>query len=127
MRKCTYTRREKLIQSKLKDNESEEILKKLEDNKIGIGISKAHFGEYLQGYFEDIGGSVNDRASISIPLAYSLIDNHLNPKITEEYYTIPIASSGSIAIFDPSENSKLVVDPTDKVKSKLAVQKTLKL
>jgi len=111
----------------LKNNNSDDLLVKLSDDKIGIGLSKAHFGEYLQGRFDGIGSNINDRACIAVPLTYSLIDENLNIEHDEEYYRLPIASSGSIAIYNPSCDSELIVEPSDKIKSKNAVEKTLKI
>ena len=119
-------KKKEFIHKNLKKTNTEDILQKIEDKQIGIGLSKAHFGEYLQGYFDDINGGDNDRACIAVPLTYSLIDEHLNIDNEDEYYSLPIASSGSIAIYTPEKDEKLMVFPKDKVKSKAAVKKTLK-
>ena len=103
-----------------------ETLKDIPSERLGIGQGKGHFGEYLQGYFDDINGDIIDRACVAVPLV-SHIDQRNQLAGDGEYYKIPYAASGSIAVFFPIENEEIAVEPNDKFLSKQAAQTTLKM
>ncbi len=103
-----------------------ETLKDIPGERLGIGQGKGHFGEYLQGHFDDIKGDIIDRACVAIPLISHIDDLNLHNS-DEAYYQLPYASSGSIAIFIPSEDENLEVEPNYKILSKKAAEYTLSL
>lgn len=113
----------------LTKEEKEFIIETLQDipgERLGIGQGKGHFGEYLQGHFDDINGDLIDRACLAVPLVSHIDDIDLH-KDDEVYYQLPYASSGSIAIFVPEEDEKLEVEPKHKILSKKATEQTLDL
>ncbi|MFC2061378.1 hypothetical protein ACFLUV_02595 [Elusimicrobiota bacterium] len=101
--------------------------KKTTIGRVGIGVSKGHFGEYLQGHFDDIHGGINDRACITVPLKVNMGNCGGGKTGAEDYYELPVAEAGSIAVFEPGEDGKVVVEPADKIFSKNTAEFILKL
>jgi uncharacterized protein involved in propanediol utilization len=101
--------------------------------RTGVGLSKGHFGEFLQGYFEDIDEVVDgkvkpkqDRASITVPLKVNL---GLTADPSDQASTeavLPPAKTGSLAVFSPTPDSEVSVDPSDRTLAKKAVNRILR-
>ena len=79
---------------------------------MGIGHSRGHFGEILQGYFRDISGTFADRACVTLPV-FDFPSNSKelaseNGKMPKEYQNIMLGQAGASALFVEDKTSKII-------------------